>query len=149
MNHAMDGSAIWMGMLPLLHSVNLELSMGNRKCEKNPFQWDHAQLILHSTSEYDPSIPRVRLIRKDGDVVSGCVTFFDDGRFYSIGKERTRSSLRCISSRLQQYDTQDATRKRRPGGKRPGAWAGICVYGSRSATKVFKPSQMGSSTNDP
>jgi hypothetical protein len=56
---------------------------------------------LPSTSEYDPSIPKVRLILKDGDVASGCVTFFDDGIVYSVGKERTRSSLRCICSRLQ------------------------------------------------
>jgi hypothetical protein len=54
--------------------------MGNRKHEKNPFQWYHVKLNLPSTSEYDPSIPRVRLIRKDGDVASGFVTFFDDGR---------------------------------------------------------------------
>jgi hypothetical protein len=66
----------------------LELSMGNRKDETNPFQWDYVQHNLPSTSEYDPSIPRVRLIRKDSDVASGCVTFFDDGRVYYIGKER-------------------------------------------------------------
>jgi hypothetical protein len=115
----------------------LELSMGNRKDETNPFQWDNAQINLPSTSEYDPSIPRVRLIRKDGDVASGCVIFFDDGRFYSIGKERTRPSLRCICSRLQQYDNQDATRKRHPGGKRSGAWAGICVYTDQDMPRKF------------
>jgi hypothetical protein len=115
----------------------LELSMGNWKDETNAFQWDHVQLNLPSTSEYDPSIPRVRLIRKDGDVASGCVTFFDDGRVYSIGKERTRSSLRCICSRLQHYDNQDATRKRRPGGKIPGAWAGICVYTDQDLPRKF------------
>jgi hypothetical protein len=105
----------------------LEFSMGNRKDETNPFQWDHVQLSLPSISEYDPSIPRVQLIRKDGDAASGCVIFVDAGRVYSIGKERNRYSLRCICSRLQHYGNQDPTRKQRPGGKRPGAWAGICV----------------------
>jgi hypothetical protein len=77
------------------------------------------------------------LIRKDGDVASGCVTFFYDGRCYSIGKERTSSSLRCICSILQQYGNQDATRKRRPGGKRPRAWAGMCVYTDQDLPRKF------------
>jgi hypothetical protein len=57
----------------------LELCKGDHHDPSNPFQWDSVQLNLPDNPIYDPSIPRVRLIRTDRAVASGVITFFDDG----------------------------------------------------------------------
>jgi hypothetical protein len=44
----------------------LELAMGDRHDSKNPWQWETVRLNLPDDINYDPSMPQVMLLRRDG-----------------------------------------------------------------------------------
>jgi hypothetical protein len=90
----------------------LELCFGDRRDHTNPFQWETVQLNMPCTDGYDPSIPRVHLIRRDGEAASGVITFFDYGRVCGVGKPRVHAALRLVCSRLQFYSNQEAVSRR-------------------------------------
>jgi hypothetical protein len=54
--------------------------------------------------------------------------FFDDGRIYAPDNELAQRDIRQMCSSLQWLGNKGATRKRRSGGMRPGAWSCACVY---------------------
>jgi hypothetical protein len=65
----------------------MELAQGDPKDENNPFQYDYCWLNLPTAKNYDPSMPRVMLLTKDGELTTRRVTFIDDLHGASQGKE--------------------------------------------------------------
>ena len=63
-----------------MHVRALEIIQGDRHDPKNAFQWDHVAVNWPFERDYDPSLPRVMRIRKDGNIASNVPTYMDDGR---------------------------------------------------------------------
>jgi hypothetical protein len=75
------------------------------------FQWSKIVLNLPASPDYDPSKPRVQLLRYDGRIAVGCITFFDDGRIYAPDNELAQRGIRQMCYSLQWLGNQEATRK--------------------------------------
>jgi hypothetical protein len=56
----------------------MELSQGNPEDEVNPFQYNTCHLNLPASKQCDPSMPRVMLLTKSGQLATRRVTFIDD-----------------------------------------------------------------------
>jgi hypothetical protein len=72
-----------------------------------------------------------------GDII----TFVDDGRATGATIEHTWSITRQVGGRLQHIGIQDASRKRRPPTRSPGAWAGAVFDTSVSGEIVVTVTQ--------
>eukprot|EP00956_Cyclotella_meneghiniana_P024771 scaffold50352_cov40-Cyclotella_meneghiniana.AAC.1 len=55
-----------------------ELAYGRRKDVSNPFQWDKVVLNLPGSEHYDPRLPWVFKLRKDGSIASEAFIYVDD-----------------------------------------------------------------------
>ena len=111
----------------------MELCMGNPEDDSNPFQWDQVLLNLPFTVTYDPSMPRVMLITRAGELATRKVVFVDDTHGAGRGKtskEATRAQ-RILAKRMNYYGNQAAARKRRPACLLPGAWNGVIIHCAR------------------
>ncbi len=87
-------------------------------------------LNLPGLEGYKPSVAWISKRRSDGPLASNFVCFVDDQRILGEGREQVVAAGHAISSRKSYLGIQDALRKlRAPGGsRRPGAWAGACVF---------------------
>lgn len=94
-------------------------------------------LNLPGCPGYDPSLPRVRMLRVDGTVCSDAVVFVDDGRIISASAYLGRLAIRQLTAGLQVLGIQDAGRKREFGGQRPRAWTGGVVHTDQNSTRKF------------
>jgi hypothetical protein len=99
----------------------MELAKRHPSESTSAFQWSKVVLNLPASPDYDPSKPRVQLLRHDGRIAVGCIAFFDDGHIYAPDNELAQRGIRQICSSLQWLGNQEATRKRRSRGMRPGA----------------------------
>jgi hypothetical protein len=54
------------------------LCKGDRHDVNNLWQWDHVRLNLPGSEDYDPSMPRVMLLRKDGELATREAHYVDD-----------------------------------------------------------------------
>lgn len=108
----------------------MELCMGNPSDNNNVFQWDHVKLNLPWTQEYDPSMPRVLLLRSDGELATRKVFFVDDihGATRSRNSDPATQAQRQLAKRMNYYGNQDAARKRRHGSLTPGSWNGVIIH---------------------
>ena len=96
------------------HARATELMLGNPKDTSNPFQWDKTHLNYPFSKNYDPSLPRIMKLRKDGNLAAGCPTYMDDGRPTGSTKGIAESAARRLSSYTNYLGEQDAARKRHP-----------------------------------
>lgn len=133
----------WMGARPspyiavLYYYIADELIRGNHLDVNNPFYWDQVQLNLPGTSSFDPTKPRVmkidsRFLRIAADLV----TYIDDLRGIAATCELAWMLSRRIAAVLQYLGIQDASRKRRPPTRTPGAWAGAVIRTSSDNISV-------------
>jgi hypothetical protein len=106
----------------------IELAKRHMSDSTSAFQWSKVVLNLPVSPDYDPSKHRVQLLRYDGRIAVGCIAFFYDGRSYAPDNELAQRGITQMCSSLQWLGNQEATRKRRSGGMRPGAWSGACVF---------------------
>lgn len=108
----------------------MELCLGDRQDSSNPFQWNEVWLNLPGAQGYDPSLPRVILLRSDGEMATRKVVFVDDihggGRAREL--EEIKPPVRYITSRMNYYGNQEASRKRRHPTLTPGAWNGVLIH---------------------
>ena len=95
----------------------VELYIGNHTDTNNPFHWHHVHFNLPCATRYYTSLPRVWLIRFDGEVVVRVIVLFDYGYVYGLVSERVRSGLRQISAGLQYIRNKEADRKHTAGGQ--------------------------------
>ena len=59
-------------------TILLDLCVGNREDEKNPFHWKEFHCNLPTAVEYDASMPRIMKLRSDGELACDKITFVDD-----------------------------------------------------------------------
>ena len=95
----------------------LELCIGDHTDTNNPFHWHQVQINLPCTTGYDPSLPCVRLILFNGDVVVRVIVLFDYWYVYGLGAERVRSGLRKNCAGLKFLRNQEAASKLTAGGQ--------------------------------
>ena len=103
------------------------LVMGNPKDENNPFAWHSVRLNLPGTEGYDPTMPWIVKLRKDGLVASDIAQYVDDVRIIAATEELAWLCSSKMAKGLAWLGLQDAARKRRMPSQRPGAWAGATV----------------------
>ena len=59
----------------------LELVKGNPKNVQNSFHWNEVFLNIPSAINYDPGLPRVRLVRQDSKRAAEIIPFFTTERY--------------------------------------------------------------------
>jgi len=104
-----------------------ETILGDPSDENNPFQWAEVTLNLPGSKTYDPSKPWVYKVRLDGKIACDIFIYVDDLRPTGPTEETCRAAARRTASILNSRGIQDASRKRRPPSRTPGAWAGSMI----------------------
>jgi hypothetical protein len=132
-------SRTWMGSRPSPYNAVLfyyladEFIRGNPLDHSNPFYWDKVVLNLPGSKTVDPTRPKVmKWDSRNGWFSCDLVVFVDDLRGLGPTVEMTWAVSRVVASRIQYLGIQEASRKRRPPTRTPGACAG----------SVFKTSAM-------
>ena len=115
-----------------MYHVVEEVVRGDRRDLNNAFQWDHVDLNLPGTGNYNPSLPWITKRRTDGTLASDLVDFVDDERIVGCGSERAREAGHTVSTRESYLGLQDAL---------PGAWAGVVVHNDPQLGIVVLTSQ--------
>ena len=100
------------------------IAYGDREDESNPFKWHVVVLNLPGDKDYDPSLPWVMKVRRDGHLACEVYIYVDDGRFTGWSKLECWRAVRKFSSVLSWLGIQDAYRKRTEPLTTPGPWAG-------------------------
>jgi len=105
----------------------LDICKGDRHDDSNPWQWDRVHLNLPFSRNYDPSLPRILLIRKDGELATREATYVDDIRIGARGMVRGRSASKYLKSRMNSLGNQADDRKSYPPSTSPGPWKGNLI----------------------
>ena len=114
-----------------LQRVILELCKGVRHNHNNHWQWDSVRLNLPGSSAYDPSMPRVMLLRKDGELATREAKYVDDIHPCIREKEGTdeaRAACAQLKSKMNSLGNQADDRKYRLPALTPGAWSGVIIH---------------------
>jgi hypothetical protein len=72
-------------------------------------------------------MPRVMLLRSDGELAMQEENYVDDIHGTRKGKERAQSSMRWLASKMNYYGNQDSPEKWRVVTCSPGAWKGAIL----------------------
>ncbi len=109
----------------------LELAKGDRHEPKNPWQWEVVRLNLPGDSDYDPSTPRVMLLRADGEMATREANYVDD--IHPCIRERddsgeARAACTRLKSKMNSLGNQADNWKYRLPTVTPGAWNGVLVH---------------------
>ena len=122
-----------------------EIVKGDTSSPTNPFHFEKVVLNLPCNSNYDPSLPRVMLLRQDGELATQEETYVDDlhlvgrsaeGDWQVMGADGqvrlatfdlARDAAKQLKSRMNSLGSQADDRKYRPPTYSPGAWRGIIV----------------------
>jgi hypothetical protein len=115
-----------------------EFIRGNSSDRSNPFVWDKVILNLPGSPNFDPTHPKViKWDSKNNWTACDLVVFVDDLRGSGPTVELTWALSRTVASRIQYLGIQEASRKRRPPTRSPGAWAGVVFRTSASNVHVM------------
>ena len=110
----------------------IEVCKGDPSDEKNEFQFASCHLNLPTSDNYDTSMPRVMLLRKDGELATQEVTFVDDihvaGRTKDGVFNNARAGCKQLKSRMNSLANQADDRKFRQPTPTPGAWNGLIIH---------------------
>lgn len=104
------------------------LAYGDRTDEDNPFRWDSVVLNLPGDPDYDPSLPWVMKVRRDGHLASEVYIYVDDGKFTGWNRLECWRAVQRFSKVLSWLGIQDAFRKRTGPSTEPGPWAGTVTH---------------------
>ena len=110
------------------HARAMELAIGDHKDPSNPLHWIDAIGNFPFTKNYDPSLPRIIKLRKDGEMAAGTSAFVDDGRTAGVSEKICDAATHRFCTRINYLGEQSAARKRRPTSKTPGAWTGKMLW---------------------
>lgn len=109
----------------------LELGEGDRHGGSNPFQWDRVHLNLPTSPDWDPSLPRVMKLRKDGELATTQAPYVDDihgaSRDTPGEPSRADASSKRLKRKMNYLGNQADERKFRKPALNPGAWRGVIV----------------------
>ena len=110
----------------------MELCEGDPSDTSNPFQYHECWLNLPTSREYDPSLPRVLLLRADGELANRKVTFVDDIHGGSRGRLASDASVkeppRVLAMKMNHKGNQCAGRKFGPPTLSPRPWNGAMIH---------------------
>ena len=106
----------------------LECCKGDRHEPRNPYQWSTARLNLPCSTDYDPSFPRVMLLRDDNELATRIVTYVDDIRGAGRGQDQARQAARALSANMNSMGNQADPRKIGPASTQSGAWKGVLLH---------------------
>jgi hypothetical protein len=108
-----------------------EFIRGNMLERSNPFFWDKLILNLPGSDDFDPRRPKVmKWDTLNKWLACDLVVFVDDLRATGPTVELTWALSHTVSARIQYLGIQEASRKRRPPTRSPGAWAGGAFHTS-------------------
>lgn len=127
-------SAPYAAVRMMMRSV--ELAMGDlRDDPANPFAFSSVCLNLPGMADYDPSLPRIRLLRHDGLVAVILLMFVDDGRLAGP-LSLIYKAIRQVIAHLQANGNQDAARKREAPEQRGRVWIGALCLADQGLVRV-------------
>ena len=108
----------------------MEMVEGEPSDENNPFHYDKCYLNLPSSKEYDPSLPRILLLRRDGEVATRRVTFVDDHRGVGRGRDGSQAGegARVMAFKMNYFGNQCAGRKFGPPTLISRPWNGVMTH---------------------
>ena len=109
----------------------LELCKGDRRDPKNHWQWETVRLNLPGDSNYDPSMPRVMLLRRDGELATREADYVDDIHpciREKPGSNEARRACAQLKSEMNSFGNQADDRKYRLPTLTPGAWNGVIIH---------------------
>jgi len=110
----------------------LELCKGDPTDISNEFHFASCHLNLPFSVRYDPSMPRVLLLRADGELATSETTFVDDihvaGRVKDGEFDHARDACKQLKARMNSYGNQADDRKFRQPSYWPGAWIGLIIH---------------------
>ena len=83
----------------------MEMAEGDPTDPSNPFRYSTCHLNLPTSKEYDPSMPRVLLLREDGELATRRVTFVDDIHGGDRGRlpSDVREAPRVLACKMNYY----------------------------------------------
>ena len=93
---------------------------GDGTDSSNPFRWNHIQLNLSGSKDYDPSLPWLAKVRSDGCLASEFYIYVDDVIITGPSEEEIWSAIRRFAIIISYLGIQDAARKRRSLNLSPG-----------------------------
>jgi hypothetical protein len=98
--------------------------------DTSPFQYTKVILNLPTSYTWDPSLPRVMRIRKDGELASAEVNYVDDIHpvVRGVDSHNAVRVARFLKSRMNSVGNQADDKKYRPPTCRPGAWKGEIMH---------------------
>ena len=108
----------------------LELAKGEPDDPHSRFQWKRVHLNLPTMKSWDPSLPRVLLLRADGELATQQVDYVDDIHPVSRGRDVTTAEMdaKYLKSRMNSFGNQADDKKYRRPTCQPGAWKGEIVH---------------------
>jgi hypothetical protein len=108
----------------------LELCKGHPQDPKSRFGWERVHLNLPTMPNWDPSLPRVLLLRSDQEMASQEADYVDDIHPVSRGVDETNAVLdaKQLRSRMNSLGNQADDKKYRRPTCRPGAWKGEIMH---------------------
>ena len=101
------------------------------------FQWERVHLNCPLSTSYDPSVPRILLLRKDNELACRQATYVDDVRATGRGKDLARAGIRQLKLGMNSLGNQADDRKNRQPSTAAGAWKGFTIL----TNKYSIPSQ--------
>ena len=104
----------------------LEWAMKSPEDDSSPFQWSRVVLNLPTENPWDPSLPRVMLIWKDGELAARLVDYVDDLHPSTRGYDESNAKAadHFLKSRINSVGNQASEEKYRIATTSPGAWKG-------------------------
>jgi hypothetical protein len=110
------------------HARAMELVLGNHEDPANPLHWVRTITNWPYDLHCDPSMPRIIRVCADGEMAAGSPAFVDDGRTAGVTREICHSAAHRVSTYVNFLGEQNASRKRRPTSRTPGAWTGKMLW---------------------
>jgi hypothetical protein len=105
--------------------------------EDEVFAWDSVRMNLPGSHAFDPSLPWVSKIMKDGSIAVDTHIFVDDVRPTGATRELTWRASDAFGKMCSYLGLQNASRKTREPSMTPGAWAGCVVAIEKAAVYVL------------
>ena len=114
----------------------IDVIMGDRWDNTNPFRWDSVAENFPGTPAYDPCQPR--LVRMSESKIAAAIeAYVDDLRLLGHSELNCHAATSRAAKLLQYLGQQNATRKYRPPHVKPGPWCGSFVAVREAAVWVY------------
>ena len=108
----------------------MEMCMGDPEDDMNLFQYHEVWLNLPGAKNYDPSMPRLIFLTKEGEMATRKVTFVDDihGAARGSSDAPAREAYRILACLMNYFANQAAARKVGPPTLIPRPWNGVMTH---------------------